>query len=126
MKNNCGFTLVEIMIAVCIIGIVSALALPHFGKAREDFQRNTCLANQRVIFESANLYEMMEKASLAGGTNGVVLRDTLINNGYIERQKYFECPGSPIPDYDDYRLVYTGDELVGIRCSVNPDDHILP
>jgi prepilin-type N-terminal cleavage/methylation domain-containing protein len=44
-----GFTLVEIMIVVGIIGLVAAMAMPSFLKARTTAQQNACINNLRII-----------------------------------------------------------------------------
>ena len=48
-RNSKGFTLVEIMIVVAIIGLLAAIAVPNFVQARTTARRNTCINNLRLI-----------------------------------------------------------------------------
>lgn len=48
MKKS-GFTLVEIMIVVAIIGLLAAIAIPSFVRARTTSQMNACINNLRQI-----------------------------------------------------------------------------
>jgi len=48
-KNAMGFTLVEIMIVVAIIGLLAAIAVPNFVQARTNARRNSCINNLRLI-----------------------------------------------------------------------------
>ena len=47
--NKKGFTLVEIMIVVAIIGLLAAIAIPNFVRARTQALTNACIANLKQI-----------------------------------------------------------------------------
>ena len=67
MTKKSGFTLVEIMIVVLIIGLLAAIAVPNFVKARKSAQRNACIDNLRQIEGAVEQAKMDGKAAPEAG-----------------------------------------------------------
>ncbi len=65
IRKSKGFTLVEIMIVVLIIGILMAIAVPNFIKARSSSRQKTVIANLKQI-DSAKEQWAMENGAVAG------------------------------------------------------------
>jgi type IV pilus assembly protein PilA len=55
-RKSEGFTLVELMVVVLIIGILVAIAIPVFNAAKGNAQKRSCWANQRTIEGSVQTF----------------------------------------------------------------------
>ncbi len=84
-----AFTLVEIMIVVLIIGILLAIAVPQFMKARAKSQARSCVGNLRQIEAAKEMFAMENKLA-----NGAPVTMNDIWPTYIRQSNKPDCPNS--------------------------------
>ena len=72
MKKNNGFTLLELMVVVIIVGILSALGASQYNAAKEKAIDNEARANLRLILAAERMYRMENSVYIAAGSNAVV------------------------------------------------------
>ena len=121
MKNRTsrksGFTLVEIMIVVAIIGLLAAIAIPNFVRARSQSQKNACINNLRQIDGATQTWALESKQAADAAVT------------YADIQPYLKneviCPSGGTAFSDSYTLTTVTNKPV---CQKLPGvgNHALP
>ncbi len=89
-NRKSGFTLVEIMIVVAIIGLLAAIAIPNFVKARTTAQKNSCINNLRQIDGAKEQWALEARLS---ETTAITDGDANVNS-FIKGQQTPVCPAN--------------------------------
>ena len=120
-SRKAGFTLVEIMIVVAIIGLLAAIAIPNFVRARATSQANACINNLRQIDGATQQWALENKAGPASSVSFLKIQPYLKNS--------VTCPagGANATFSSSYSLsTVTNKPTCQIGSAFTPIKHILP
>lgn len=115
-KPNSGFSLVEIMITVVIVGIILAIAVPGYFKSGKTSQKTVCIANLEKIDAAIDQWALENHASAGTDVSG---SEEEIYNDYVKGGKP-KCPAG-----GEYTLYSVGAKPQ-VSCSKEGEGHKLP
>lgn len=118
MKKK-GFTLIELMIVVAIIGILAAVAIPNMVYTKKKARLSACISNLKAIAGALDMYASDNRDHFPTGTDSTPAAsgDILMSTGYTKAAVV--CPVTEA----DY--LYNGawtDDVYTVECA-NPGDH---
>jgi general secretion pathway protein G len=73
MKKRKGFTLVEILIVVVILGILAAIVIPQFSDASEEAKLSSLVSDLQTIRSQIQLYKIQHNGNLPGAGTATVV-----------------------------------------------------
>ena len=73
MKAKSGFTLVEILIVVVILGILAAIVIPQFTEASSEAKLSSMVTDLQSVRSQIELYKIQHNDNLPGVANGTHL-----------------------------------------------------
>jgi prepilin-type N-terminal cleavage/methylation domain-containing protein len=119
MKNissrRSGFTLVEIMIVVAIIGLLASIAIPNYVQSRKEAQKHGCINNLQQIEGAIQRWSLEMKRDEGQPVTYSDIR------GYLQRSVV--CPAGGISFEDSYTITTVEAPPV---CQRKPVTHKLP
>jgi len=116
-----GFTLVEIMIVIAIIGLLAAIAIPNFVKARATSQADACINNLHQMSNAADQFALEH-----GKTSNYQLVYPDDITPYIKLTTAHTVPACPAGGTYSLQLVGSVPQAVcSLSTTVTPA-HVLP
>ncbi len=110
-KHRRGFTLIEMVVVIAIIGVLLALTAPLFSSFLESARKTACMANLTTATRTLEFYEVVENRTLTPDVIDTIMKDSMgadpTSSGYRGI-----CPSGGV-----YNVTVGASGDIKVRCS---------
>lgn len=117
LRSSMGFTLMEVLVVVTIIGILAAIAVPSYINAVEQGRREACATNVQILYAQVERYRLTVGKPVPEDAD---LVHFLKEKGYLAGEE-LKCPFESEEVKPQYKLKYEGQDAI-VNCThCNPE-----
>ena len=118
-NNEKGFTLIELMVVIFVIGVIMAIATPNLKASGEKAQEKACDANKKLIqVQLENYYLDHHAYPTDEASSSFILK--LAKEAYLD--SVVTCPTGGTYTYENATDTDTGLTRVAVNCTVHDEE----
>ncbi len=117
-----GFTLIEVMVVLCLIALLAAISIPNYARSRSRAQKNACINNLRLIDWAKQQWALEERGGIGAPPTKQQIAPYLGRTANIDK---VVCPaGGDTADFDSCYSINRLNEPP--TCNIDAENHHMP